>query len=348
MKQQILSLNAVRGLAALIVVFSHLPEAAGLHFGTVHQGSFGVMIFFTLSGFLMGLLYLGQPATGHNVAAYAIARFSRIAPPYLIVVLLSFLVYTWVDPKFPYAIGTDNLLRHLLFSGNVSVFWSIPPEVQFYGLFIGLWWAVYRATLGQAAPLLVVLALAVIAICLRDDVPGTFATSKLHYFLMGSLLGWLYPRLRSLPLDTLALTALQVGLLVAMVLFVTGVIEMRQDYWLDLAPTFICGLAVYAFSHDRTAIDRLFAARPFQWLGNWSFSIYLVHVPALYVLKQFGLLQPGLVSVLGVSLALAACAAFSVVVELPACAAVKRRLNALLHRLPQTAPRLAPDRSPQP
>jgi peptidoglycan/LPS O-acetylase OafA/YrhL len=232
----------------------------------------------------------------------------------------------------------------------VSVFWSIPPEVQFYGLFIGLWWAVYRASMGQTAPLLVVLALAVLAICLRAEVPGTFAISKLHYFLMGTLLGWMYPRLRNVAIDTRALTALQLGLLATLALFVTGVIEMRKDYWADLTPTLFCGLAVYAFSHDRTVIDTLFAKRPFQWLGDWSFSIYLVHVPALYVLKQFGLLQPGLVSVLGVALALAATAIFSVLVEHPACSATKRRLMALLKRLHGRRPAslLVTDRSPQP
>jgi peptidoglycan/LPS O-acetylase OafA/YrhL len=347
--QQILSLNALRGLSALIVVFSHLPMVSELRFGTEHQGSLGVMVFFTLSGFLMGMLYLGQPATPRNVARYAVARFSRIAPPYLIVVLVSFLVFTLVDPKFPYAIGTHNLLRHLLFSGNVSVLWSIPPEVQFYVLFIGLWWAVYRASLGQTGPLLGVLALALLVICLRSEVPGTVVVSKLHYFLMGSLLGWLYPRLRGLPVDRAVLTVLQLGLLGAFLLFFTGVTELRKDHWADLAPALFCGLAVYAFSLDRTVIDRVLAARPFQKLGDWSFSIYLVHAPALYLLNEAGLLKPGLIGTLSVALAVGAAVAFSVCIEHPACAFTKRRLTALLQRLPGPRPNplLATDRSPR-
>lgn len=327
---QIKALNALRGLAALLVVFSHLPDFAGLRFGPEREGHLGVMLFFTLSGFLMGLLYLNQPSTRHNVWAYAVARFSRIAPPYLIVVLLSFAVFTRLDPGFPYAIDQHNLLRHLLLSGNVSVLWSIPPEVQFYALFVGLWWAVQRAVQGQGAGALVgVAALVVGGICLRDSVPGTFVVSKLHYFLMGALLGWLHPRLRAMPLSAMALTLLQAALLASFALFMLGAINLRNDYWVDLAPTLICGLAVFAFSHDRSVIESALAARPLQWLGDWSFSLYLLHVPTLYLLRQAGWLHDGWTAV---ALVVLAAAAFSLLVEHPACAATKRRLRALLQR----------------
>lgn len=330
---QILALNAVRGLAALIVVLSHLPELTGLHAGPVHQGSLGVMVFFTLSGFLMGLLYLAQPATPRNVAAYAAARFSRIAPPYLVVVLAATAIYTLADPRFPYAIGAHNVVRHLLFSGNVNVFWSIPPEVQFYALFIGLWWAVQRAVHGRAGMLIVVVALAVAALCVRDQVPGTFAISKLHYFLLGALLGGLHPWLRRAPIGARVLTALQVGLLAAFALFELELIHLPADYWHDLTPALVAGLAVFAFSHDRTPIDAVFAARPLQWLGDWSFSIYLVHVPVIYGLKRLGLMDGALQGALGVLVTLAVCAAFSVWVERPACAATKRALGGGLRRV---------------
>lgn len=344
---QIKALNAVRGLAALLVVFSHLPQFAGYHFGPEREGHLGVMIFFTLSGFLMGLLYLGQPATARSIGAYAVARFSRIAPPYLIVVLLAFVVYTQVDAGFPYAIDSGNLLRHLMFSGNVSVLWSIPPEVQFYALFVVLWWAVQRG----AGPLIAVLALAVVAICLRDAVPGTFVGSKLHYFLMGSLLGWLHPRLRNVPVSRLTLTLLQAALLASLALFMVGAIGLPANYWLDLAPVLVCALVVYAFSHDRTAIESALAARPLQWLGDWSFSLYLLHVPVLYLLGQAGLPRgSALAAWLGVGVVLLATAGFSELVERPACAATKRHLNALLRRFgggpQQPASLLATDRSP--
>ncbi len=341
---QILSLNAVRGLAALLVVVSHLPELAGLHFGPVHEGSLGVMVFFTLSGFLMGYLYLAKPASWHEVSRYAIARFSRIAPPYLLVVLASFFIYTLIDPKFPYAIGTHNFLRHFLFSGNVNVFWSIPPEVQFYGLFIGFWWALKRAQQGRTLALVIVMVLAIAAICVRDKVPGTFAISKLQFFLLGAVLGGLHPWLRSVPISTRALTVLQVVLLGSLGLFMLEVIHLPEKYWHDLTPALIAGLTVFAFSHDRTPIDAAFMARPLQWFGDWSFSIYLLHVPLIYLFVRLGWMEGGLAAWLCVALAVAGCAVFSVLVERPACAATKRRMNAALTRIESRfkAPRAAP------
>ncbi|MBL0730696.1 acyltransferase [Piscinibacter sp. HJYY11] len=349
--QQILSLNAIRGLAALLVVVSHLPEQAGLHFGPIHEGSLGVMVFFTLSGFLMGYLYLGKPADWHEVSRYAIARFSRIAPPYLMVVLASFFIYTLIDPKFPYAIGTHNFLRHLLFSGNVSVFWSIPPEVQFYALFIGFWWALKRAQSGRTLALVVVMVLAVAAICVRDKVPGTFAISKLHYFLLGSMMGGLHPWVRTLPISTRALTVLQVLLLGALGLFMLEIIHLPEKYWHDLAPALIAGLVVFAFSHDRTPIDMAFMAKPFQWFGDWSFSIYLIHVPLIYLFVKAGWMkEAGPLAVLCVVAAVAGCALFSIFIERPSCAATKRGLTAWLKRIeasakPRLVPHITPDRT---
>ena len=59
MQKEIGALTGLRGVAALIVFVSHganegvLPAMLGNGFGQI-----GVMIFFVLSGFLMGQLYL--------------------------------------------------------------------------------------------------------------------------------------------------------------------------------------------------------------------------------------------------------------------------------------------------
>jgi peptidoglycan/LPS O-acetylase OafA/YrhL len=172
---QILSLNAIRGIAALMVVFSHFQKYKIGNFGTAQQGHFGVMIFFTLGGFLMGYLYLHKDFKAVNVIAYIISRFSRIAPPYLITIILSFLIYNFIDPFFSYAIDSQNIVRHLLFSGNISVFWSIPPEVQFYILFIFIWLAVFLAVNKRRLSLVVILSILLIFLIVeRDKFPGTF------------------------------------------------------------------------------------------------------------------------------------------------------------------------------
>ncbi|MGS0743417.1 hypothetical protein ACVBEF_16570 [Glaciimonas sp. GG7] len=83
---------------------------------------------------------------------YAISRFSRIAPAYLFVVLMAFFIYTLIDPNFIYEFSRKNILRHVLFSWNVSVFWSITPEVEFYFFFVLIWAAPVIASLHHRYP----------------------------------------------------------------------------------------------------------------------------------------------------------------------------------------------------
>jgi len=131
--EHILTLDGLRAVAALFVVFSHLINrnlASGYSTSTI-----GVAIFFSLSGFLMGYLYLFKEFSPNAVVNYCISRFSRIAPAYLTVILVSYVIFNFIDESFVYTISNNNVLRHLLFLGNVSVFWSIPPEIQFYVFF---------------------------------------------------------------------------------------------------------------------------------------------------------------------------------------------------------------------
>ncbi|MET0332782.1 MAG: hypothetical protein ABW190_00805, partial [Rhizobacter sp.] len=66
----------------------------------------------------------------------------------------------------------------------------------------------------------------------------------------------------------------------------------------------------------------------------WSFSVYLMHVPLIYLMSRLGLMEPGVVAWFGVALAVAGCAVFSIFIEHPACAFTKKRLSALLPRKP--------------
>ena len=69
------SLTGLRGMAAFIVFISHcanqgmLPAIFSNGFGQI-----GVMLFFILSGFLMGHLYLDKEANSDSVKLYLLAR----------------------------------------------------------------------------------------------------------------------------------------------------------------------------------------------------------------------------------------------------------------------------------
>ena len=83
-------LDGLRGLAAFIVLVSHVSNRTGLWGNLLGHGGgrIGVMIFFCLSGYLMGTLYLSSPFRPVEVWRYALHRFARVAPLYYLVVFV--------------------------------------------------------------------------------------------------------------------------------------------------------------------------------------------------------------------------------------------------------------------
>jgi peptidoglycan/LPS O-acetylase OafA/YrhL len=126
------TLDGLRGFACILVVISHLLPSNTI-------GALGVIMFFSLSGFLMGMLYLDKPCIKTNIVKYSISRISRIAPAYYVAITLYVVVFTLLpDGNELTAVG---IARTYLFMGSISVFWSIPPEIQFYVFF---YWIMVR------------------------------------------------------------------------------------------------------------------------------------------------------------------------------------------------------------
>ena len=146
--KDISSLTGLRGFAALIVYISHcanhglLPEFLGGGFGQV-----GVMLFFVLSGFLMAFLYLDKNPTEANVKEYCLARIGRVLPLYYALLLLSVLISTVIHSDLVFAFqfnSAGTILRALLLIDARYVFWTIPVEVQFYVIFLFLWYVKHK------------------------------------------------------------------------------------------------------------------------------------------------------------------------------------------------------------
>jgi peptidoglycan/LPS O-acetylase OafA/YrhL len=294
------ALDGLRGAAACAVVFGHLRLDAGL--GIVHGelGTYAVLLFFILSGFLMGHLYLTQPFTPDNVKAYFAARISRIVPLYYAVGIAAFL-YSRVDANFYYYMTPIDGVRHLLMSDSVSVFWSIAPEFQFYFLFPLLWAVFYaprrwRTGLAVSAALLIVLTIAY-----RWEFPSLLVLSKLHIFLLGVGIAATGPFIRPhlKPWMGAALQFSAVAILLCVIvppvqefydwLFLDGAENKAERYYGELSRTFLMGFCVFAFALSDNAFARgvfgnVFARR----LGKYSFSIYLLHTPIIYGAVKLG------------------------------------------------------------
>lgn len=270
------TLDGVRGIACLFVVFSHLFDGIEL------LGSLGVMIFFALSGFLMGMLYLDKSWDSSSVYKYAISRFSRIVPAYYIATIFCIGLY-WIIPGF-YDMNFVNSMRNFLFVGYTGVFWSIPPEIQFYVFFVLVWYS-YTAFIKQNyIPLVLLGILAVILISTRGMWPDILLPSRLHIFLLGAIAAYVirYSQISKL------LQSSYMQILILALTISCYYIMLINDIVISSSLVFalLIAILVASFSYT-TLVTKVFELKYIRFLGGASFSIYLFHVPLITILDTF-------------------------------------------------------------
>jgi len=145
-------LDALRFIAAFMVLLSHARNSFFPAFGDLpaeqqnifsmaftmfcRMGHEAVIVFFVLSGFLVGGRGFERIQDGSmNVSSYAIDRFARICPP-LLAAILFYYITSLVIPETPYswstAIGNLFSLQGICCKSLVSPFWSLSYEVWFY------------------------------------------------------------------------------------------------------------------------------------------------------------------------------------------------------------------------
>lgn len=289
--ERIEALTGLRGFAASLVVLSHLSEGTFPLLDHIFPGQVGVMVFFSLSGFLMSFLYIEKTISSMAVWNYLVSRFSRIAPAYLLIILLSYVIYVYVDRSFPYEITADNIFRHLLFSGSVSVFWSVPPEVQFYLLFPLIWLAAYQCrSRASVVGLVIVAMVSLITLSYRDVLPGTFVGSKLHFFLFGAIAGVVRRHIKADAQNVQAMAIIHAVYLALIIAAVAGVLNVhlfsKDEFYTKLIAAYFSALFVFVFSIRSPVASKLFENRVMTKLGDWSFSLYLLHLPVIYLVTQ--------------------------------------------------------------
>lgn len=145
---KLMNLEGLRGLAALSVVIGHLlyyPTllSPGYNIKAYIEFSppahFSVLIFFCLSGYVIGHTTRERLADNKLIYNYIAKRFIRLYPIYIISIIITL--------PFVFALDMNSLVRlakHLTFTGLAGAdvyfennpLWSLSYEVLFYLLFI--------------------------------------------------------------------------------------------------------------------------------------------------------------------------------------------------------------------
>ena len=293
---EIRKLNTLRGIAALIVVVSHYSNTSNFLNGVLGRGAgqLGVMLFFLLSGFLMSYLYMDKEFNGNTVYRYVVARIARIIPLYLLVVLCSYLFQKMGIIGVLYNISNkESLFSHIAFLSGTSILWTIPAEIQFYLVFVFLWWF-WRS---QRAQLFVLISLLMVGVIFLDfpQIKGNLSGISydtalircLPYFLTGLVLGRLYVKWKT-P-DNLSCRIFVSSLLLIPLLypkiytFLTG---HDHEMWMDVGILFSVSLVFFLIVFLVPDDDALVSNRIGDFLGKISYSLYLLHLPILFQIKD--------------------------------------------------------------
>lgn len=290
-KTHFLTLDAMRGIAALAVVIFHARSAfPGLWF----PGYLAVDLFFMLSGFVIAHAYDDRLRAGMTTMAFTRVRLIRLYPMFIVGALLGSLLAAL---SWPNANGADLSAGHIALATALSLFFLPNPVTTSLFLTGPLWSLFYEMVANIAYAALhrfsrLIVLIAICAVCLLGLVITAVAKNQID---LGSLLReapWgilrvgygfcagviLYrlrhrmPSFRRLP--TWAVPA-------ATGLFLLLPIPRAFDGAYGIVFIAVIAPALVIAGSQVEPGPR--QARVYEWLGALSYPLYAIHRPVLRI-----------------------------------------------------------------
>ncbi|MBB3143492.1 acyltransferase family protein [Halomonas organivorans] len=290
------ALDGLRGIAALLVVVTHISTRTELQdlFRIYGLGQVGVMLFFALSGFLMMHVTNGRSCRYH-LRNFLVRRISRVFPLYAFVVVLAFCTsFVLVDGRSLSVFGIrgfGDVVEHLaLLKGN-GVLWTISIEIFFYFLFPLFWWAKDKSWAHFYVLLISVFVIQQMAYFVGGwgemDLAFLGIIPRGHMFLLGMAV---YPLVgliteKHVVFDVLFVLSI---ILVALNLEdVSGALFGYSIYiWKNpVVLVLLCVILALCVSVKKVGV--ILDNRASVFIGKISYSLYLMHIFILQVLKWY-------------------------------------------------------------
>jgi len=308
------AINAWRGFAALLVAYFHCRQITWIGIQQFHRtgarfdlntvfsyltfpiawGSAGVPIFFVISGYCIhratARKLLANPAAPFDTGNFLMRRFARIYPVLLAALVLTYVLdtfslgFTPVSPK----IGTADL--HLFIVnllslqgvaggtfGSNGALWTLSLEVQFYLVYPLL--IALRRRIGMKSVLVCVGIVNVISALVFERHEIVLFAS---YWFSWTLGAWIAeakaaPGALKMPKGSMKLK------IAAVVVTVLGCGAFKFGQYLAFQ-FWALAFALHLFQALDKPMRNSLPVRGFSWLGEFSFSLYIVHIPILILL----------------------------------------------------------------
>ncbi|MBA8818993.1 hypothetical protein BRY73_19975 [Ochrobactrum sp. P6BS-III] len=274
------NLQYIRAFAAMSVMLYHAAHYVHAHLGAglydvFHHflGLYGVAIFFALSGYLMVELSSRQ-----NAHAFLAARIIRIYPALLIATLFALISdpfrliekFNWVSitlvPAGPifYVLNVEWTLVHEMFF-YLLVFGFISLNLRkFLPLFAACWIALLLARYGAPMPRIG-----------RANIAEMFFMTANAGFAAGLIVPVILSRIPRTPMLMIAGFCLSIPL----TFFVPA-------YFARITSGVGSAFLIVAALQTTAPVFRGASARALKSLGDWSYAMYLIHVPVILLVVR--------------------------------------------------------------
>ncbi len=292
MTQRYAELDALRGIAAIMVVLFHYSVKYGQIYGnpvepmiSFELGYYGVHLFFIISGFV---IFLTLDKTRH-AADFIVSRFSRLYPAYWFAVILTFsVIYVFSLPGrevgFRSALINLTMLQSWTGAENVDgVYWSLAVELSFYFIMLFLYITKQLSKIN-----LIAIGWLIIIIGSRylegNNIIKLHWAAKLFFLLdYGNLF------IAGIMFYKIMHGEERINYAILLVALIAEFYAQGKTAFL-IAAYFI---VFYLFAVDHI---KILASKPLIWLGTISYSLYLIHQNIGYVIinemRFFGILNP--------------------------------------------------------
>jgi peptidoglycan/LPS O-acetylase OafA/YrhL len=299
--ERFVQLDALRFFFAVVVVMFHTIGGV-----TPVHGGYAVDFFFILSGFVLSHALIRRPV---SAVEFAWARLARLYPLHLVTLgaLVCLVAGLLAHPPRQYsheALGLNLVLLQGIWALDFHAWnfpsWSISVE---FAINVVLLYPIVRMRSVLLAVIVVLSSWLGILLAWGpvfdkftvQPIPGTFLAGGLLRGAAGIVLGYLlyeaYLRLRPRSVR-------RPMVVVATGCEAMGICLLTFSLWTDgmawrLIPAPLSALLILQMAVMPGLVSRALQGRLFAFLGNISYSIYLVHIPVFLVFVGTGFLRLG-------------------------------------------------------
>jgi len=302
-------IDGIRFLCIVMVMLCHVENYVRLFIITsgdtqfsliaylMQNGGMAVFAFFSLSGYILSLPFLRArflKTAPPSLKKYFLRRLTRLEPPYIIALVLSFVAFVYVlhsytfNELFPHFLASLFYVHHIFYPHSyplvLAVAWTLEVEMMFYITLPVLLYLLYK--LPTVYRRLIMFLVILIVPWLRIGIfsYNNFLFANIPYFLAGVLVAE-HIVLKESPLSFLP-ASIKPALLACLffVFFVTGYSPLSFNHvGIDAILLYFVFILIII---DKTGY-RFFANKYIATIGGMCYSIYLTHYAVISFVGRY-------------------------------------------------------------